>query len=180
MKNAYEIRGDTTAIFVTRRNGDRFEFYIDTSDLELVKTLSNTYTVGECTTVIGKYYVKGYRRVRTGKYIKPYLHRLLLDPPDGMVVDHIDGNPLNNRRNNLRVGTASENLQNRKGAMTNSETGVRGVFKRKDCDLWEAQVVVMRKKYRSTHKTKEDAEAAVKEMRRRLLPFSDDASDEAC
>lgn len=44
-----------------------------------------------------------------GKRTMIYLHRLLLDPKPGEVVDHIDGNALNNSRANLRVVSHSEN-----------------------------------------------------------------------
>lgn len=40
------------------------------------------------------------------------LHRLLTNCPKGMVVDHIDGDGLNNRRKNLRICTPAENAQN--------------------------------------------------------------------
>jgi hypothetical protein len=40
------------------------------------------------------------------------LHRFLLDPPKGMVVDHIDRDGLNNRRSNLRVCTQHQNMLN--------------------------------------------------------------------
>jgi hypothetical protein len=41
-----------------------------------------------------------------------YLHRFLLNPDRGLVVDHIDGNPLNNTRANLRIVTQKVNLWN--------------------------------------------------------------------
>jgi hypothetical protein len=40
---------------------------------------------------------------------KVYMHRIILGVPKGIEVDHIDGNGLNNRRNNLRSCTSSEN-----------------------------------------------------------------------
>ena len=41
------------------------------------------------------------------------LHRYLVDCPKGLVVDHIDRNTLNNRKNNLRICTAADNNRNR-------------------------------------------------------------------
>ena len=43
------------------------------------------------------------------------MHRLIMEPPEGLVVDHIDGNGLNNRRGNLRVCTQRQNLWNHPG-----------------------------------------------------------------
>lgn len=54
-----------------------------------------------------------------------YMHRSLLGNPSG-VVDHIDGNTLNNTRANLRVVTHSEN--NRNNHVIRSLSGYRGVF----------------------------------------------------
>ncbi len=47
-----------------------------------------------------------------GKYL--YMHRLVMDAPTGLVVDHIDHNGLNNTRKNLRLCTAKQNLYNRR------------------------------------------------------------------
>lgn len=50
-------------------------------------------------------------RSESGKTI--LLHRQIMDAPDGLVVDHIDRNPLNNCRSNLRVVTQQVNTWNR-------------------------------------------------------------------
>jgi hypothetical protein len=47
-----------------------------------------------------------------GKTIR--MHQFIMNPPQGMVVDHIDGNGLNNRRGNLRICTPQQNAWNHK------------------------------------------------------------------
>ena len=41
------------------------------------------------------------------------LHRMLTKCPEGLQVDHINRNPLDNRRENLRIVTQRENIKNR-------------------------------------------------------------------
>lgn len=44
---------------------------------------------------------------------KQWLHRLIIkDCPKGMVIDHINGNTLDNSKSNLRITTYSENSKN--------------------------------------------------------------------
>ena len=54
------------------------------------------------------------------------LHRLIMDPPSGFIVDHRNHNGLDNRKENLRICTMQENLQNRR-ANKNSKCGYKGV-----------------------------------------------------
>ena len=49
------------------------------------------------------------------------MHRIILNPPEGMCVDHIDGDGLNNRRSNLRICTQAENVRNRRKPSINDE-----------------------------------------------------------
>lgn len=54
---------------------------------------------------------RGYRK--DGKIVTAYMHTAILgDPPEGMVIDHINGDGLDNRRANLRFATRSENRRN--------------------------------------------------------------------
>lgn len=64
------------------------------------------------------------RHLETGK--GAYLHRVLVGK-DGLMVDHIDGDTLNNQRSNLRCVTNAVNVQNQRGP-ARSRTGVRHVY----------------------------------------------------
>jgi hypothetical protein len=54
------------------------------------------------------------------------MHHLIVDVPEGMEVDHKDGNGLNNVRDNLRLCTHQQNLFNRRKNRS-STTGYKGV-----------------------------------------------------
>jgi hypothetical protein len=68
------------------------------------------------------------------------LHRLLLNAPKGMDVDHIDRNGLNNHRNNLRLATRYQNIANSAKRRSPSTSRYRGVFWNKLCGKWSAQI----------------------------------------
>lgn len=91
---------------------------------------------------------KKYRHVSVdGKTYKA--HRLVWlitygEFPSGQI-DHIDGDGLNNRVENLRHVSRAENLQNQR-RYANNTSGVSGVSWRKDCQKWVAHIRVNHKR----------------------------------
>lgn len=69
-----------------------------------------------------------------------YLHRFILDAQVGMDVDHIDGDPLNNQRSNLRVCTHSQNGMNQRKRRQETSSGFKGVSWKKDKGKWRADI----------------------------------------
>ena len=83
-------------------------------------------------------------------------------------IDHIDGNPLNNRVENLRSATHSENMFN-VGARSSNTSGEKGVSWDAIKQRWVAYCYVKGKKiYAGYYKKFESAVDAVRELRARL------------
>ncbi|MGL5315684.1 MAG: HNH endonuclease [Peptostreptococcaceae bacterium] len=74
------------------------------------------------------------------------LHRLIMNPPDDMVVDHIDRNPLNNRKGNLRICTTEENNRNTSISKRNN-SGLKGVHYDSERNRWVASIYFNGKTY---------------------------------
>jgi hypothetical protein len=83
----------------------------------------------------GPYFSHGYREKGRTKQI--ILHRFLVDCPEGMYVDHINGNTLDCRRDNLRICTPAENSRNYPKPKTNT-SGYKGVHYDKKSSKWRA------------------------------------------
>ena len=82
----------------------------------------------------------------TGQYrngTHQHMHRLVMATPKGLYPDHLDGNGLNNCKDNLRNCTHRENLQNRH---ENATSAYPGVSWNKDKEKWHAAVRVNGKK----------------------------------
>lgn len=74
------------------------------------------------------------------------MHRFILDAKKGQIVDHRDGNGLNNTRQNLRLCTTAENIRNQKAHQTRkAHSRLKGVYRLPD-GRWRAQIMVQYKK----------------------------------
>lgn len=90
------------------------------------------------------------------------MSHLICPPAPGQVVDHINGDPMDNRRENLRACSQSENVQNIRWNPRNT-TGVRGVYYAVERKKFVATIGVRRKLIRiGGYDTIEEATAARK------------------
>lgn len=67
-----------------------------------------------------------------------FLHRFIMKAKKGQIVDHINGNKLDNRKSNLRFVTKSQNAQNRK---------CKGITYDKTRKKWSVYIVANKKRY---------------------------------
>lgn len=107
--------------------------------------------------LISKYkwhYHSGYA-ARTLKTIR--MHRVILNAKPEEEIDHINRNTLDNRRQNLRIASKSQNAHN-KGVRKDNTSGQKGVHYNKDKKLWISRIQVENKRYYiGNYKTKDEA-----------------------
>lgn len=97
---------------------------------------------------------KGYVTSNTPQVI---LHRLIMDYPEDMMIDHINHNRLDNRKSNLRICTQQQNNMNRT-MNSNNTSGIAGVSWHKGNRKWGAKIQVAGKQiYLGYYQTKEQA-----------------------
>lgn len=127
---------------VSTKNHPGFKCKVDVDDLPRLNGMRWAVTLmGE------RGYKLPYVRTRIGgkrdaRYIR--LHRLIMNAPDGVEVDHINGDTLDNRKSNLRLATRLEQSRNT-GMRRNNTTGYKGVSLIKSSGLYRAYIVVDRR-----------------------------------
>lgn len=78
------------------------------------------------------------------KRVTLYMHRLILNAPEGLDVDHKNHDPLDNQRENLRLATRSQNNAN---ARAYNGRKYRGIYWNPVVKRWYAQIRHLRKSY---------------------------------
>jgi len=154
-KNKYQHNDDgTTFIFIETKNKyfpGKHTIIINTEDWDGVKNFKwsvhgNAASYGNITfmTMVphpdGGWQVSTTTGIRRRRRTSLSLHQLILGKPErGMVVDHINRNSYDNRKENLRFATYSQNSANRKSRENSSSNylGVSWSYKRKK---WTSQL----------------------------------------
>lgn len=135
MRNQYKIDGNTLVVYNRK---DNREILFDVEDIDLLQL--KTYS----------YYVTAHNYCHNN--ILGYAHRLIMNAPKDLQVDHINGNRLDNRKNNLRLATSQMNNHN--------NTVAKGYSFEKTRNKWSASIKLNRKKI---HLGRYDTEAEARQ-----------------
>lgn len=122
--NDYEIQEDYVIMYTTKGE----PFYVDLEDFWKVKDYC------WCKNKDG--YLRGWINKK-----RVLLHRLIMNCPDNMVVDHINHDITDNRKNNLRILTHQQNMMNMK-IHKNNTSGASGVKWNKLIGKWTADITI--------------------------------------
>ena len=141
-----------------------FHSIIDASDMHLVDGY-NWHVIANPKT--GTMYAARTCRA-SGRERKVWMHRVVARSSGDFEVDHKNRDGLDNRRDNLRVATPSQNMCNRR-LQRNNNSGIRGVSYEKKRGKWSARISFNGKKknlgyYDTADQAGEAYAAAAKEL----------------
>lgn len=169
--NLIDLKQDEGGFYfvVADKKGQQFKVLIDEEDwpriLKGFRNLVRIFQIGGIPRICG--------RLDNETRNWEYLHRFLLSADKDSVVDHINHNPLDNRKTNLRILSKSGNTLNRRGATKRSQTGIRGVCWNKFNNNWMVQLQIDKKKINPRYfRSLVEAEKYAKALRARLVPES--------
>ena len=140
-----------------RKSGEIFEILIDEED-EALWEKYNWIVVNDCR----NYYLQTNKR-ENNKNKTLRFHRIILKAPKGIIVDHINGNGLDNRKSNLRTCTTSQNGMNRRKQLKETTSKYKGVTKdrREKVNLpWRMSIYKNKDIYIKYFKTENEAALA--------------------
>lgn len=137
-KNEYSIQGNAVEVVLNSNKRGKTKTILDKETFDRLNEQLNCSITPYWDSHTQSFYCRV--RLKVGDKCKSVqLHRLITDCPDGMQVDHLNNNTLDNRLCNLKIATHSENQFNRSGAQANNKTsGVRGVAWHKRSGKWSA------------------------------------------
>lgn len=156
MKNNYRIEGNTVYIELKYKD-QKLEMLVSVEDLPKLETYPNKI-YSQYDKSIDGFYAAGKMNQKPFRF-----HRWLIDCPEGLTVDHLNHNTLDNRRENLSIKTNKENCNNRKGAYRTSKTGIKNLFY---CNTWKRYIIEIDKKQYGRFKTLEEARERIQELKR--------------
>lgn len=133
--NEYNLSGDYGIGYTLKGE----EFWFDLEDYDLIKNY--------CWFLDKDGYVVTNTKGRNKEHKSIKMHRFVMNCNDSKIsIDHINHTTYDNRKNNLRLATQSQNLMNR-SLGSNNTSGVTGVYFDNHRKKWIAEIKINRKKY---------------------------------
>jgi hypothetical protein len=160
MRPPRSIRVEGEVAYVPLTRG--LEAIIDASDIPLVEGKNWAALVR------GRKVYAGRSVWNNGTNDCDLMHRTIAGAEPDILVDHIDGNGLNNRRGNLRPASRSQNAMNA-DAHSDSLSGIKGVHWSKQHGRWKAEICARgKRKHIGLYDTPTEAAAAYRAAAERL------------
>lgn len=106
-ENKFIIENNITKLIINSPKFGELICLIDTEDINKIKHIKWCVNYSKC---VKNFYVVGHTKEDNRKVL--HLHRLVTNCPSNLVVDHINHNTLDNRKENLKICTKYENNQN--------------------------------------------------------------------
>lgn len=126
---------DHSVIYTAKKEN----IFVDTEDVKLLSQYTWRINNG--------YAVSQVKDQATKKYNRIYMHRLLLNPLDDVLIDHMDTDRSNNRKQNLRLCNEVQNNSNRSKSNNNINNKFKRVRFREFLNAWEVQISANGKQY---------------------------------
>lgn len=156
--NDIEIKDTHAEIIIISKKFGEVRALIDIEDVEKCK--HHTWSLNYCKPLDSFYAITSFSLGKKKRKTVP-LHRFIMGFPEDKSIDHINHNTLDDRKQNLKVCTHFENMQNKKVKATSGYVGVSYYPKR---NRWVAKITVKRKTINlGTFDNLEDAIEARKE-----------------
>jgi len=111
-------------------------FFIDGEDFDLIKNYNFHLQYIRSN---NSFYI-ACKKEKNKKIFHKLLHRNIMGAEKNQIIDHIDGNTLNNCKSNLRICTTSQNAMNCKKYVSGLSSVYKGVRFRKDCNKYTSQI----------------------------------------
>jgi len=128
---------------------------VDDNDYNKLMQMGNWHA-NKCTDklknnkTVDRFYAKRDIWLGKGKKKRLLMHRVIMNVPNNMCIDHINHDTLDNRKENLRICTPVQNQQNQI-QQKNTTSKYKGVYlaknryKNKIYTYWQAQIVINKK-----------------------------------
>jgi hypothetical protein len=143
-ENEWTEQDDCYELQIQYKNDEYRSTYIDKDDY--IRTSKKQWRTSHKGVNGSKIYVISGSPAKKNMLYLPYFI-LKIKPKKGLEIDHLDGNSLNNKKDNLKLVSRLENIQNTSVRRDNTTSGIRGVSFDKFHNVWVVDFSFNKRRY---------------------------------